>query len=129
MIVPRKLRQFSQENLVSVFTTDQTLDVIFYSFFNLERSLNESFKLKVQHLKFLDQLYEKELLKKKENNIEARRLLARTGREAFMFGFGASESGYNLGEFIQSVKEYMQKSREISEFIEIMGIDKKSKLL
>lgn len=102
--------------------------MIFYSFLNLERSLKETFKLKLHHHKFLDQIYEKEMEKKRQLNTDQKRRFARAGREALMFGILNNDSGLNVGQFIDAVRVHMQKSKEISEFIQTKGIDQKSNL-
>lgn len=126
----RDIRQFAQQTLSATFTREQVLDIVFYSFFNLEQSLAESFKLKLQHMKFLDQLFEKEMQKKKQLNTDQRRRFARAGREGLMFGIGVGDptSGFNLGQFIDSVRIHMQKSKQIHEYVELMGLDRKSRL-
>lgn len=115
-----------ESQLKSTFTRDQVLEVIFYCFFNIEQSLSEAFRAKLKHIKFFEEMYLKEEEKKNKEMNEKRRRLARAGRDALTFGLsGLDNSGYNLGQFIDAVRNHMQFSKEVNNLSTQIGLDRK----
>lgn len=119
-----------EEELKQKFTRDQVMDVIFYCFFDMERALSRAFRAKLQHKKFFEEMFLKEQEQKNKMKRETRRRMAKVGREAMMMNLAGNDpTSYNLGQFIESVRDHMKRSKEVNTLADELGLNNQSRQL
>lgn len=128
--MPYSPKSFMEADLKQSLTRDQVMEVIFFCFFDLERSLSHAFRAKLRHTKFFEELCVKEQEKKKRQQTENKRRNARIGRDAMMMSLAGNDaSSYNLGQFIDAVRNQMQLSNDINILADSLGLNNKSNVI